>query len=102
MLPEGFPFHQFIFLNIRGLCYQNKRNLCFKWLKQNEFEIILLHEVHCNNITKCKWKDEWGGPCVFSGNSSQKEGEAIIIYSKSDIKIENEIELQIGRVLMLK
>lgn len=41
-----------ITLNIRGLGNTQKRKTCFEWLKQNNFNIILLQEEHCDNKTK--------------------------------------------------
>ena len=90
---------QIITLNIRGLGNTQKRKTCFEWLKQNNFNIILLQEVHCDNKTKLKWKDEWDGPCIFSGNSSQKEGVAILINPRTNIQIEKELELKVGRLI---
>jgi len=80
---------QIVNLNMRRLGNSQKRSACFEWLIQIQYDILMLQEVHCNDQIKAKWKDEWGGQCIFSGNNSLNEGVAILINHKGAIYKEN-------------
>ena len=90
-----------ISMNVRGIGNSLKRKSIFEWFKSNNFDIILMQEVHFTNNSIEKWREDWGGECVFSGNSTRKEGVAILINAKSNIQINKYTEITEGRMLSL-
>ena len=92
---------QIISLNTRGLGNTQKRKQVFEWLKMNQYDIILFQEACYSTNLLTKWKEDWNGPCAFSGNSTNSEGVAILINPKSNITIIKYTELKIGRLLAI-
>ena len=52
--------------NVNGLRQNMKRKAVFYFLKQKQFDIILLQETHSLLADEKLWQCEWGGEIVFS------------------------------------
>jgi len=91
--------------NVRGLNDKVKRSQLFKWLKNENLDLICLQETHCGSIeTEKIWKAEWGSPELSSAsNLSNKSGGIMILANpKSDIKLIQNVQICQGRVLATK
>ncbi len=73
--------------NVNGLGNRSKRDKIFNWLKQNNFSISLLQELHCTHDNVDIWKQQWGHDIFLSGNSSNSTGIGILLNINS--KYEN-------------
>ena len=88
-----------ISMNVRGLGNKTKRHQVFEWFKDNNFDIILIQEVHCNDKILATWKDEWNGPCFFNGDSTQKEGVAVLFNPKNtNIHVKHHYAISEGKL----
>ena len=79
-----------ISLNVNGIRDNNKRRTIFFWLKEQEADLYLLQETHCesqNDINN--WSHEWGGEAFWSLGTNYAKGVAILIKPNLDIKIKN-------------
>ncbi len=74
----------------------------FSWLKQNNFSICLLQELHCIQESKETWEKQWGNELFLSGNSSNSLGIGILINSNTFYEILEHREIIEGRLQILK
>ncbi len=74
-------------LNVNGLGDRHKREKVFSWLKQNNFSICFLQELHCTKASLDNWKKQWRDEIFLSGNSSNSTGIGIFYKFKSSIRI---------------
>ncbi len=86
-------------VNVRGLSNKNKRLHIFEWLKGLNHSIYMLQETHLSNDNFEKWKHDWPGKFVYSGNKTNSEGVVIFIHPKSNIEIVKSTEIIVGRLL---
>lgn len=85
--------------NVKGLGERKKRNHIFNWLKENEYDICLLQEIHCKIEELSQWEKEWGAKCFLSGNSTNSKG--IGIFLKGSFQINDYKEIIEGRLQSL-
>ena len=86
-------------VNVRGLSNKNKRLHIFEWLKGLNHSIYMLQETHLSKDNFEKWKQDWPGKFVYSGNKTNSEGVGIFIHPKSNIEIIQSTEIIEGRLL---
>ena len=65
-------------LNVRGLGNNKKRRETFQWLREKNYSIYMLQEVHCTEKSFEPWAAEWGYTALFSGLATNKAGVAIL------------------------
>jgi exonuclease III len=53
-------------LNINGLREDGRCKNIFYWLKQLNYDIILLQDVRCHDNEHVTWSLEWGLPALWS------------------------------------
>ena len=70
-----------ISLNVRGLNKSRKRRKTFRWLHQQNAQIVILQETYSKKKVENKWKTEWGGQMLFS-HGQDKQGRCIILEAK--------------------
>ena len=88
--------------NVNGLGEYKKRCQIFEWLKNNKYDICFLQELHCQDIFKDKWTQEWGSQAFFCGNSSNSTGIGILFSPNVNFKVLEYIEVITGRIQVLK
>ena len=88
--------------NVRGLGNKTKRQQIFQWLKDNKYEICLLQETHLTSRNETIWKNEWNGPCYFSGNSSNKAGVCILVDPNLNCSVIQHTDIVPGRLQALE
>ena len=71
-------------LNVRGLSWQAKRREMFNWLREKNFHVFFLQEVHCAKETCDLWQNEWGYKALFSCENSRRAGVAILFKNDFD------------------
>lgn len=71
--------------NVKGLGEFKKRNHIFSWLKDKEYNICCLQELHCTTSDLDKWEKEWGSKIFLSGNSSNSKGIGIFVNGSFQI-----------------
>ena len=61
----------------------------------------MLQETHIAYPLNKHWKKEWNGRCFFSGTKTNKEGVAILVNGKLNIKIKECKEIIVGRLVTM-
>ena len=74
-------------LNARGLANQSKRRDLFQYIKAKGASICCIQEFHCTESLEHIYKAEWGHGCLFSGNSTNSWGVAILFNKDFEYKI---------------
>lgn len=87
--------YKILSLNVRELNSSRKRRQVFRWLRQQQSNIIFLQETHSTESTIEQWKTEWGGKAAFSRGSSHSGGVLILFKSRLDVILEKKKLLQI-------
>jgi len=64
--------------NVKGLDRYEKRSDVFLWLKQREFDIILLQETHSSRSKAKSWIKEWNGNILYSHGKTNSTGVCIL------------------------
>ena len=60
-----------ISLNVNGIQNTGKRNTIFNWLQNQNADLYLLQETHCNSKNdETKWALEWGGSTFWSNGTN--------------------------------
>ena len=89
-------------LNVNGLRNYKKRQTIFHWLKEQNADLYLLQETHCESTSDINnWKAEWGGECFWSVGTNFSRGVATLVKPKLDIKISSTNSDRHGRFVML-
>ena len=91
-----------ISLNVRGLNKSRKRRKIFRWLHQQNAQIVLLQETYSTKKGENKWKTEWVGQMLFSHGSNHSKGVMILIKPSFDIEIKRSIQDKQGRCIILE
>ena len=87
--------------NCRGLGDGKKRRAVFQWLRKYHNGIILLQETHSTIASESTWLREWGGKIVFNHGTSNSKGVAILFSKNIDIKLNECISDDSGRLLIV-
>ena len=56
--------YKLLSLNVRGLNSSRKRRQVFRWLHQQQSDIIFLQETYSSPESIKRWETEWGGKIV--------------------------------------
>ena len=73
--------------NVRGLRDATKRLEVFNFIRQKQFDIVMLQEVHSIQEDEAFWTTQWGGSIIFSHGTSTSQGIATLIAKNSGIKL---------------
>ena len=65
--------------NVRGLNGSRKRRQVFRWLYQQNSDIILLQETYSSPDAIGRWEAEWGGKIISSHGSTHSRGVMILL-----------------------
>ena len=68
--------YKLLTLNVRGLNKSRKRRQLFRWLHQQQSDVIFLQETYSSFQTIKMWEAEWGGggKMVSSHGSTHSRG----------------------------
>ena len=92
----------FITLN-RGINSSRKRGAIFSGQLHNKnASVIFLQEMYSSNNQEKLWSSEWGRKIHFSHGSKHSKGVAILFNPKILVTIENQMQSEDGRILILQ
>ena len=77
--------YKLLSLNVRGLNSSRKRRQVFRWLHQQQSDIIFLQEAYSSPESIKRWETEWGGKIVSSHGSSHSRGVMILFKPRLDV-----------------
>ena len=89
-------------LNVRGIRDLGKRRQIFQFLKEKQFDIILLQETHLVNEDELFFKTLWGGQVFYSHGERNARGVATLIARDAKVKIVDVSCDSQGRMIFLK
>ena len=88
--------------NVRGLRNNKKRLALYEWVKEKEYEIILLQETHCHlKKETIKWGKEWKGKSIWCKGTSRSKGVTVLFKEYSRLEYSNEVIDPNGRFIAL-
>ena len=88
-----------ITLNVRGINSSRKRRAIFRQLHNKNASVIFLQETYGSNNQERLWSSEWGSKIHFC----HSKGVAIILFNpKIQVTIENQMQSEDGRILILQ
>ena len=87
-------------LNVRGLNTSTKRRQVFRWLHQQNSEVIFLQETYSSVQTAKLWEAEWGGKMVACHGSTHSRGVMFLFKPKINVSIGNVIRDKNGRYIL--
>ena len=88
-------------LNARGLASNEKRKDVFSWLKDKQFSIYCLQDVHWVKENEPTYLADWGLNCVFNSYRGNSRGVAILFNDNFQYEIHNSFADQNGNYLIL-
>ena len=91
-----------ITLNVRGINSSRKRRAIFRQLHRKNASIIFLQETYSTNNLEKAWSNEWGSKIYFCHGSKHSKGVAILFNPKFRVEIEQQIQSEDGRILILQ
>ena len=92
----------FITLNVRGINSSRKRRAIFRQLHNKNASVIFLQETYSSNNQEKLWSSEWGSKIHFCHGSKHSKGVAILFNPKIQVTIENQMQSEDGRILILQ
>ena len=87
--------------NVNGLGDTRKRTDVLDHLKSKNANIIMLQETHWKTEFENTIRREWGFDCLVNGNSTNRNGVAILLCNNFEFKIHNIIRGNNGSYLIL-
>ena len=75
-------------INVNGLRNAKKRQNIFNWLNNQNSDIILIQETHCESEQVEKvWKTDWKGSSFWNHGTNLSKGIAFLIQEHTTVKI---------------
>jgi exodeoxyribonuclease III len=94
---------QFISVNVNGLRDKEKRLSIFHWLREQNADIYLLQETHCESDEDIEsWTKDWEGEAFWSNHTSMSCGVAILIRPKLKLNLGNHDKDREGRYISIE
>ena len=88
-------------MNVRGLSNVAKRVDVFCWLKNKNFSIYCLQDIHVGAKYESEFIRDWGHNIVMSSFSSESHGVAVLFRPGLDYKVLSIIRDEVGNLLIL-
>ena len=92
----------FITLSVRGINSLWKRWTIFRQLYNKNTSVIFLQETYSSNNQEKLWSSEWDSKIHFGHGSKHSKGVAILFNPKIQVMIENQMQSEDGRNLVLQ
>ena len=89
-------------LNVRGLNNDIKRKAVFEWAKKKSFDVLMLQECYCDEVSSSKWSHEWGTKCFFSHGSKHSRGTMLLFKNGFDVEVLKVLTDTNGRYIIAK
>jgi len=88
-------------LNVRGM-RGDKRHTVFRWLCENDFNVVLLQETYCTRSFVTKFNKNWSGEVFHSvSDSEHSRGVCIMLRKGLKCKIIDHHNCNEGRFIMV-
>ena len=71
-------------MNVRGLTDSTKRKDVFNWLKEKNYSIYCLQDIHVGEKNLGSFERDWGSMVITSVKSSESRGVAILFKNDLD------------------
>ena len=88
-------------LNCQGLGNYQKRRDVFQHLRQKQYNIYCLQDLHFDHKMVRQVRAEWGYECVFAPNNTRSRGVGILFNSNFDFKIKKTVIDSAGNFIIL-
>ena len=88
-------------MNCRGLANPAKRRDVFHYLKNKQYSVYCLQDVHFDKNMEVIVRNEWGLGCYFSSFRSNSRGVAILFNNNFQYKVKNIKSDDNGNLLVL-
>ena len=75
-------------MNVRGLSNGAKRVDVFSWLKNKNFSIYCLQDIHVGTKYESHFIQDWGHDAILSTYSSDSRGVAVLFMPGLDYKVQ--------------
>ena len=92
----------FLSINVRGLRNKEKRNVFFKWCKDQKADIIFVQETYWTPDIEPVINSEWKGEVFYSHGSNHARGVAVLTKKSIDISLTKISTDTTGRILQLR
>ena len=92
--------YKLLSLNVRGLNSSRKRRQVFRWLHQQQSDIIFLQETYSSPECIKRWETEWEGKIVYSHGSYHSRGVMILFKPRLDVDLEKIAADNFGRCIL--
>ena len=86
-------------MNTRGLGQWEKRKDVLLWLRDKQYSVVCLQDVHWGEFMGNKVISEWGGEVFFSSYSTNSRGVAILMRQGLDFTLNKQTKDQDGNLL---
>ena len=88
-------------LNCQGLGDHQKRRDVLQYLRQSNYSIICLQDMHFTQSNERRIQQEWGYKAYFNSFDSKSRGVAIFLNNNFEFTVHNSFSDRSGNVLML-
>ena len=88
--------------NVRGIADFTKRKQVFKYLREQNCDVLFLQETHSTPKHEKLWRSQWGGNIFYDHGTSQARGVAILTAKSLDFQHVNTIRSKNGRSLIVE
>ena len=92
----------FATFNVNGLNADAKRKTIFNYLRQKNFEIILLQETHSSEKVEKLWEMEWGNKIEWLHGTNKSRGLAIFLKKNLNYDLVKTYQDPYGRFLFFR
>ena len=89
-------------LNVRGIADAKKRKDLYSWLRNKQYNIYCLQDIHCGPKFQDQFRNDWGSDVFFSCKTSNARGVAILFNNNFEYSISGQVGDEDGNCLGLK
>ena len=89
-------------LNVRGIADAKKRKDLYSWLRNKQYNIYCLQDIHCGPKFQDQFRNDWGSDVFFSCKTSNARGVAILFNNNFEYSISSQVGDEDGNCLGLK
>ena len=92
----------FLSVNVRGLRNKDKRNVFFKWCKDQKADLVFVQETYWTPDIEPVINSEWKGNVFYAHGSNHARGVAVLVRENFDISLTTRSIDHTGRILLLR
>ena len=89
-------------MNVRGITDSIKRKDVFNWLKDKNYSIYCLQDIHVGDKNKTAFEKDWGSEVIMSSKSPESRGVAILFRGDLNFKVTEIEKDDMGNLLLIK